>query len=97
MDRGSFQILGVLSGFKIDVFVPGTELDRRQIADRRRVSAVADLEAAFAPPEELIVHKMAFYQEGGPEKHLRDIASIWRSRETRSTAAGSPAGPNGWA
>ena len=75
-DRRSFQILAVLSGFKIDVFVPRSELDRRQIAGGRRIIAVGDLEAAFAPPEELIVHKMVFYQEGGSEKHLRDIASM---------------------
>ncbi len=74
--RGSFQILGVSSGFKIDVFLPNSSLDRRQIADGRRMGAVDELEASFAPPEELIVHKMLFYREGGPDKHLRDIASM---------------------
>ena len=27
----------------------------------------------FAPPEYVILRKLEFYQEGGSEKHLRDI------------------------
>jgi len=75
-ERRPFQILGVLSGFKIDVFLPSSELDRRVLEDRRRMAAVGDLEAAFSPPEELIVHKMLYYQEGASDKHLRDIAAM---------------------
>jgi len=28
------------------------------------------------PPEDVIIKKMEYYREGGPEKHLRDITGI---------------------
>ncbi len=30
----------------------------------------------FAAPEDVVIKKMVFYQEGGSEKHLRDIAGV---------------------
>jgi hypothetical protein len=32
----------------------------------------------LAPPEYVIVRKLEYFQEGGSEKHLRDIRSILR-------------------
>jgi hypothetical protein len=44
---------------------------------RRRQLSLADVRAAwFISAEDLILHKMNFYREGGSDKHLRDIASI---------------------
>jgi hypothetical protein len=34
------------------------------------------LELRFASPEDVIVSKLEFYQEGGSDKHLRDIAGV---------------------
>jgi hypothetical protein len=52
-----------------------------------RVRAGEDWDAAFASPEDAILKKMEFYQHGGSDKHLRDIASVLRtSGDTVDTA-----------
>jgi hypothetical protein len=37
---------------------------------------IEGLLASFASPEDIILMKMRYFQEGGSEKHLRDIAGI---------------------
>ena len=37
---------------------------------------VGDLIAFAAHPEDVILGKLLYYQEGGSDKHLRDIAGI---------------------
>ena len=37
---------------------------------------VSDLPVHVAPPEYVVLRKLAFYREGGSEKHLRDIRGI---------------------
>jgi hypothetical protein len=39
---------------------------------------LTDRAVSFASPEDVILKKMVYYQEGGSEKHLRDIAGILR-------------------
>jgi hypothetical protein len=36
------------------------------------------VEAWCSPPEELIVKKLSYYEQGASDKHLRDIASMLR-------------------
>jgi hypothetical protein len=45
-------------------------------ARARRLRPLEDTEVDFASPEDVILKKMAFYRDGGSEKHLRDIAGI---------------------
>lgn len=73
---GQFNVVHPASGFKIDFFVAGDAVERSQLDRARRLSAVEDLEARFSPPEELIVKKLQYYQAGGSDKHLRDVAAI---------------------
>lgn len=77
-DRQPFQILSPASGFKIDVYLPRSALDRGQIASARRIEVGSGFEANFSPPEHVIVNKLIFYSEGGSSKHPRDIASMLR-------------------
>lgn len=37
---------------------------------------MADFEATFAAPEDVILKKMEYYREGKSDKHLRDIAGV---------------------
>ena len=37
---------------------------------------MADLPVRVAPPEYVILRKLSFYQEGGSEKHVRDIRGV---------------------
>jgi len=53
-------------------------LDRNRFQRATRVRPADDYEATFASPEDVIVKKLQFFQEGGSDKHLRDIASVLR-------------------
>lgn len=78
-DHGQFNILHPNSGLKVDVMVPPeTPFNRARFARGARVKPAADYEATFASPEDVIIKKMEYFNEGGSEKHLRDIAGVLR-------------------
>lgn len=74
-----FNILHPASGLKVDVMVPADNaFNRSRFARIRRLKPASDYDAAFASPEDVILKKLEYYQEGGSEKHLRDIGGILR-------------------
>lgn len=74
--RGQFNVIDFRSGNKIDFMIAGrSEWASRQLT-RRRVQFAPDIEGFVAAPEDVIIGKLVYYQDGGSEKHLRDIASI---------------------
>lgn len=77
-EGGQFNVIHPASGLKIDFFVVADEITQAQIARRQRRLALPDLEATFSPPEELMIKKLQYYRIGGSEKHLRDVAAMWR-------------------
>lgn len=75
--RGQFNVIDFRSGNKIDFMIAGrSEWASRQLTRRRRVQFAPDIEGFVAAPEDVIIGKLVYYQDGGSEKHLRDIASI---------------------
>lgn len=75
--RGQFNIIHPTSGLKIDVIIPGDEPhDRLQLSRAQEVMLPTGVGAQFAAPEDVILKKLQFFQMGGSEKHLRDIASM---------------------
>ena len=75
--RGQFNVIDFRSGNKIDFTIAGrSEWASRQLSRRRRVQFAPDIEGFVAAPEDVIIGKLVYYQDGGSEKHLRDIASI---------------------
>ena len=42
----------------------------------RQLPVLAERTVSFAAPEDVILKKMQYYQEGGSDKHLRDIAGV---------------------
>lgn len=48
------------------------------MARRRRVLLLPDREEFAAAPEDAILRKLWYYNEGRSDKHLRDIAGILR-------------------
>ena len=77
--RGQFNIIHAASANKIDLLIPPADAwGRTEIARRERVRIFPDLEGYCARPEDVILGKMAYYRQGGSEKHLRDIAGILR-------------------
>ena len=76
-ERSQFNIIHPTSGLKIDVIIPKkSEFDRLRFRRRRSVQTAEGLEVSYSSPEDIIVSKLEFYQEGRSEKHLRDIAGI---------------------
>lgn len=77
-----FNIIYVTSGLKIDVILPkGNEYSSIQQSRARRISDPEGLSAWFAAPEDVILNKPIFFQLGGIEKHLRDIAGIIKVKQ----------------
>lgn len=77
--RRMFNIIHIPSGLKIDVAVAkGTEFDVSRMARIVSLPRPDGLVVRFSSPEDVILKKMEFYQEGGSEKHLRDITGVLR-------------------
>ena len=81
--KGQFSIIHPDSGLKVDVIMPeASPFNAARFARMRRVHAAENFDACFASPEDAIIKKMDYYQQGGSEKHLRDIAGVLKtSRE----------------
>jgi hypothetical protein len=78
--RSQFNVIHPESGNKIDFMIAGAdEWGRLQLARRRTMPLLPELEGAAAAPEDIIIAKMRYYQEGGSEKHLRDITGMFKT------------------
>jgi hypothetical protein len=79
--KTQFNIIHEKSGLKVDVIIPQLNaFNESRFARIRRVEASKDFFASFASAEDAIIKKMEYFQEGGSEKHLRDIAAILKVR-----------------
>jgi len=77
--RRPFNVIHPASGNKIDFLIVGDDPWSQQQLDRRiRETIVADQSGYLAAPEDVIIGKLIYYNEGGSEKHLRDITGILR-------------------
>ncbi len=77
--RRQFNVIHPASGLKVDVMVPVMdELDRSRFGRARRVESGPGLTASFASPEDVILKKLQYFDAGGSERHLRDIAGMLR-------------------
>ncbi len=74
--HGHYNIIHHGTGYKAD-FYPSRNhpLLPWALKNLRRIS-IGDTHISIAPPEYVILWKLAFYQEGGSQKHLRDICGI---------------------
>jgi hypothetical protein len=75
---GQFNIIHPVSGLKIDIIIKrDTPFDQSRFERARKISP-GPYWADFASPEDVIIKKMEYYKLGGSEKHLRDIAGIFK-------------------
>ena len=75
--RSQFNLIHPESGHKVDFMIEGAGAwERGQLARRRKVQVAGGFNAYVGSPEDIILSKMRYYQEGGSEKHLRDITGI---------------------
>ena len=75
--QSQFNIIHPASGLKVDVMVrKETPFDRSRFARARMLRPTESYQAAFASAEDVIIKKMEYYNEGGSDKHLRDITGM---------------------
>ena len=74
--RGHFNLIHHASGFKADVYLEGRDPLHLWAMEKRELFEFMESNIWVAPPEYVIIRKLEFYEEGGSEKHLRDIAGI---------------------
>jgi hypothetical protein len=75
--HGQFNVIHPTSGNKIDFMIAGdSPWVQAQLERHKRVPFFPDQDGAVAAAEDVILGKLVYYQEGGSDKHLRDIAGI---------------------
>lgn len=76
-EGGQFNVIHPASGMKIDFMIARRDAwGRSQLERRQRVLIMPGLSGYAGSPEDVILGKLWYYQEGGSEKHLRDIAGM---------------------
>jgi hypothetical protein len=76
---GQFNLIHPKSGLKIDFIVAtDTPFNRSRFARSHRLTPGSDFQATFASPEDVILKKMEYFREGHSDKHLRDIAGVFK-------------------
>ena len=82
--RDQFNVLDPSSGNKIDFMLARSDKwGIEQLARRERTRLLPDREGFAARPEDVILSKMQYFQEGRSEKHLRDIAGMLKTSNDR--------------
>lgn len=72
--HGHFNLIHHGTGFKADIYLAGRDpLHTWAMARRKRAGNDGFW---VAPPEYVILRKLAWFREGGSEKHLRDIRGM---------------------
>ena len=74
--HGHFNVIHVETGLKADFYPSRRHPYWAWAWEHRRNDAVENQPAWFAPPEYVILAKLAFHREGGSDKHLRDIRGM---------------------
>ena len=72
-----FKVIHPDSGNKVDFMMEtATDWGRQQLGRRRRVEFDEGFHCYVGAPEDIILSKLLYYQEGQSPKHLRDIAGM---------------------
>ena len=76
-EQRQFNIIHPATGLKVDVFVLNESAFDRSRFDRRRLEALEEGKSAWlASPEDVVLKKLVYFEEGGSEKHIRDILGV---------------------
>ena len=74
-----FNVVHPRAGLKIDfILLTDTPFDVSRRRRMRPLAVLPERTVCFASPEDVILKKLTYYQLGGSDKHLRDIAGVLR-------------------
>ena len=77
--RGQFNVIHSPTGLKVYIVVrKDTPYHQLEFGRRQRHPILPGTDAYFARPEDVILNKLLYFQRGGSERHLRDVAGILR-------------------
>lgn len=74
--RGHFNIIHHTTGYKADIYLMGNDPLQIWGFKNRRQLKLGDELIWIAPPEYVVVKKMAYWEEGKHEKHIGDIKAM---------------------
>jgi len=74
---GTFNV--IYGRAKVYFFAAKGFIERNQVQRAHRLPTVAGRRAQVSAPEELIAKKLESYDDGGSDKHLRDITAMLQS------------------
>lgn len=76
---GQFNVIHPAGGLKLDLMVAErSAFNTSRFARAKELGAIEGARVYFASPEDIVLKKLDYYREGHSEKHLRDIAGIFR-------------------
>ena len=74
---GQFNVIPIASGNKVDLMIARRDAwGQSQLARRREEQIFPGRTGFVASPEDVILAKLWYDQDGGSDKHLRDIAAM---------------------
>jgi len=72
-----FNVIELQSGLKVDFAIAQqTPWGKSELDRRRKAPIVPGVIGYIASPEDVIIAKLKYYQEGESQKHLRDVAAM---------------------
>jgi hypothetical protein len=74
--HGHFNVIHLDSAMRADVYVAPDEAISNWALQHRRARMVEGEAVQFAPIEYVIAYKLRYFQLGGSERHLRDVARM---------------------
>lgn len=75
-EYGHFNVIHNDTAMRADVYLAGTDELQEWALRHRLVEQIEGEAVHFAPLEYVIVYKLRYFQMGGSDRHLRDIARI---------------------
>lgn len=83
-NASQFNVIHPRSGLKLDLMVAAdSEFNESRFARARDLGAIPGARVVFAAPEDIVLKKLDYYREGHSDKHVRDIAGIFRISGSR--------------
>lgn len=74
--HGHFNVVHNESAMRADVYIAGSDALSAWALEHRVVRKIEGEEVQFAPIEYVITSKLRYFQMGGSDRHLRDVARM---------------------